>query len=151
MAVAEGGYVVDGGPGDDSGLLSSPVLDSFSTECCPQGGTAVFDEATGAREVSFFAGRVSSAAVSSTGTAVGLEDVTPGDEFCPGPTRAPTVPTSSSAATTSRCTPPCSAATTSSPGPARPTPSTAATATTGASGSPRRTPSPGSRRRPGPS
>jgi len=79
-AVAESGYVADGGPGRDTARLIS-WTGSYSNTCCPQVGTAGFDEATGVWQVSFFAGRASAAAVSSTGTAVGLEDVTLGDEF----------------------------------------------------------------------
>lgn len=80
-AVAESGYLLDGGPGRDTAHLSSPVATGYAHNCCPQGGTAGFDEATGAWQVSFLAGRLADAAVTSTGAAVGLEDVTLGEEF----------------------------------------------------------------------
>jgi Ca2+-binding RTX toxin-like protein len=75
-AVAESGYLVDGGPGRDNAQLGSPVKEAIS-----QAGTAGFDQATGVWQVSFLAGRVSPTAASSTGRAVGIEEVDLGWEF----------------------------------------------------------------------
>lgn len=81
VAVVESGYLLDGGPGRDTGQLRSAVADSYATECCPQGGTAGLDQVTGAWQVNFFAGRAADAAVTSAGSAVGLEVVHLGGEF----------------------------------------------------------------------